>query len=138
MILIHNTHILSNTYFLIFQSGIATPVTPLDPPLVRQMIKYDKKHAGNPYQVGDSVWLYDKHRRKGRSTSNPKLSCKWQGPYLIISTLSHVVYSIQKRSRNRLVHTDRLKPYICPPLKSWISHELDDRDRESHKENGDK
>ena len=31
MILIHNTHILSNTYFLIFQSGVATPVTPLDP-----------------------------------------------------------------------------------------------------------
>ena len=37
-----------------------------------------------------------------------------------------------------MVHTDCLKPYLGPPLKSWISDELDDRDRESHKENGDK
>ena len=37
-----------------------------------------------------------------------------------------------------MVHTDRLKPYLGPPLKSWISDELDDRDRESHNENGDK
>ena len=66
---------------------------------MRQKINYDKKRAGNPYQVGDSVWLYDKGRRKGRSPSIPKLSCKWHGPYLIISTISHVVYRIQKRFR---------------------------------------
>ena len=37
-----------------------------------------------------------------------------------------------------MVHTDCLKPYLGPPLKSWISDELDDRDRESQEENVDK
>ena len=60
-------------------------------------------------------------------------------------TISHNFHLITRRipypkgvSKPKVVHTDRLKPYLGPPLKSWISDELDDRDRESHKENGDK
>ena len=37
-----------------------------------------------------------------------------------------------------MVHRDRHKPYLGQPLKSWISDELDDRDRESQEENVDK
>ena len=87
---------------------------------VRQKRNYDKKMAGKPFQAGDSVWLHQVRRKKGR---NPKLDCPWEGPYLVTAALSDVVYRIQKsqRAKPKVVHSDRLKPYLGPPLKSWIS-----------------
>ena len=40
----------------------------------------------------------------------------------ITSVLSDVVYRIQmsSRSKPKVVHSDRLKPYLGPPLKSWL------------------
>ena len=58
---------------------------------VRQKRNYDKKMAGKPFQVGDSVWLHQVRRKKGR---NPKLDCPWEGPYLVTAVLSDVVYRI--------------------------------------------
>lgn len=87
---------------------------------LRQKRNYDNKTAGEPFQVGDSVWLHQVRRKKGR---NPKLDCPWEGPYLVTAALSDVVYRIQKsqRARPKVVHSDRMKPYLGPPLRNWVS-----------------
>ena len=86
---------------------------------IRQKRNYDKRLAGRPFTVGDSVWLHNVRRKKGR---NAKLDCPWEGPYLVISVLSDVVYRIQKsrKAKPKVVHSDRLKPYLGPPLERWI------------------
>ena len=86
---------------------------------IRQKRNYDKRLAGRSFTVGDSVWLHLVRRKKGR---NAKLDCPWQGTYLVISVLSDVVYRIQKskNAKPKVVHSDRLKPYLGPPLEKWI------------------
>ena len=86
---------------------------------VRQKRNYDKRLSGRPFVIGDSVWLHNVRRKKGR---NAKLDCPWEGPYLVISVLSDVVYRIQKsrKAKPKVVHSDRLKPYLGPPLERWI------------------
>ncbi|RMX36783.1 hypothetical protein pdam_00009003 [Pocillopora damicornis] len=90
---------------------------------IRQKWNYDKRLAGRSFTVGDSVWLHLVRRKKGR---NAKLDCPWQGPYLVISVLSDVVYRIQKskNAKPKVVHSDRLKPYLGPPLEKWIPKRL--------------
>ena len=41
---------------------------------------------------------------------------------MVISVLSDVVYRIQKsrKAKPKVVHSDRLKPYLGPPLERWI------------------
>ena len=80
---------------------------------------YEKRLAGRPFVIGDSVWLHSVWRKKGR---NVKLDCPWEGPYLVGSVLSDVVYRIQKsvKAKPKVVHLDRLKPYLGPPLERWI------------------
>ena len=90
---------------------------------IRQKRNYDKQLAGWSFTVGDLVWLHLVQRKKGR---NAKLDCPWQGPYLVISVLSDVVYRIQK-SKNvkpKVVHSNRLKPYLGPPQEKWIPKRL--------------
>lgn len=85
----------------------------------RQKRNYDKRVSSKPFRVGDSVWLHNIRRKKGR---NPKLDCPWEGPYLVVSVLSDVTYRIQRsrRAKPKVIHADRLKPYLGPALKSWI------------------
>lgn len=66
------------------------------------------------------MWLHQVRRKKGR---NPKLDCPWEGPYLVTSVLSDVIYCIQKstKARPKVVRSDRLKLYLHIALKSWIS-----------------
>lgn len=86
----------------------------------RQKRNYDKRVSSKPFRVGDSVWLHNIRRKKGR---NPKLDCPWEGPYLVVSVLSDVTYRIQRsrRAKPKVIHADRLKPYLGPALKSWIA-----------------
>ena len=86
---------------------------------MRQKQHYDKRLAGRPFVIGDSVWLHNGRRKKGR---NSKFDCPWEGPYLAISVLSDAVYRIQKsrKVKPKVVHSDRLKPYLGPPLERWI------------------
>lgn len=85
----------------------------------RQKRNYDKRVSSKPFRVGDSVWLHNVRRRKGR---NPKLDSPWEGPYLVVSALSDVTYRIQRnrKAKPKVIHADRLKPYLGPALKSWI------------------
>ena len=53
----------------------------------RQKRNYDKCVSSKPFKVGNSVWLHNIKRRKGR---NPKLDCPWEEPYLVVSVLSDV------------------------------------------------
>ena len=86
---------------------------------MRQKRSYDKRLAVRPFVIGDSVWLHNVWKKKGR---NPKLDSPWEGSYLVISVLSDVVNRIQKsrKAKPKVVHSDRLKPYLGPPPERWI------------------
>ena len=79
----------------------------------RQKSLYDKKVHGEPYKVGDLVWLLNPAVPKGKSR---KLNCPWIGPFRVVKKLSDIVYRIQdscNRRKRQVVHFDRLKP--CDP-----------------------
>ena len=85
----------------------------------RQKKTYDQKVEGRPFAVGEFVWLHNAAKTKGLS---PKLQRRWEGPYLIVHRLSDVTCRIQakKRGKMKVVHVDRLKPYIGEPPQSWL------------------
>ena len=94
--------------------------------LRRQKKNYDKKMAGNSYEEGNYVWLRNDLRHKGVS---PKLSYRWDGPYKIKTKLSDVTYRIQRspRAKMRIVHFDRLKPYVGDEPEEWkTTHKSED------------
>ena len=75
----------------------------------RQKEFYDLKLHGEPYKVGDYVWL---HLPPPKGVSR-KLYHPWTGPYKVIKKLSEVTYRIQHlqgRHQRKVVHFDRLKP----------------------------
>ena len=81
---------------------------------VREKRNHDKKLSWKPLQPGDSVWLHNIRRRKGR---NPKLDNPWEGPFLVIASLSDVVYWIQK--------TPRSNPKVIEAVSRTALRELD-------------
>ena len=48
--------------------------------VVRQKEQYDKRAGDRAFHRGQGVWLYNPHRRKGRT---PKLDVPWEGPYAV-------------------------------------------------------
>jgi len=84
----------------------------------RQKQNYDRNARNPAYEEGEFVWLYNTQRKPGISK---KLSLPWDGPYLVVGVLADVVRRIQKtpRSKPKVIHVDRLKPYLGPPLKPW-------------------
>jgi len=58
--------------------------------------RYDQLANSTGFQVGDRVWLYGPTRRRGKS---PNLQTYWEGPYLIITRITEVVYRIQRHTR---------------------------------------
>ena len=81
----------------------------------RQKELYNKSSNGDPFKVGDMVWLHCPAVPRGKS---PKLHCFWQGPYRIHKVVSDVLYNISLRDRPRkhqVVHFDRLKPCVHLP-----------------------
>ena len=78
----------------------------------RQKELYDKRVHGQPFTVGEFVWLHNPHVPLGHSR---KLHCPWSGPYLVVECLSDVTYRIRSvygKNCEQVVHFDRLKP--CP------------------------
>ena len=84
----------------------------------RQKKNYDRSTHGPAYRPQQFVWLYDTQRRQRLSK---KLGLPWQGPFMVASALSDVVFRIQRSSRGKakVVHADRLKPYEGPELVTW-------------------
>ena len=80
----------------------------------RQKALYDKKVHGNPYKVGDQVWL---HSSVVPKESHRKLHHLWSEPFVIVERLSDANYKIRRvgsdNSRTSVVHFDRLK--FCSP-----------------------
>jgi transposase InsO family protein len=75
----------------------------------RQKRVYDTKAHGQPFKVGDKVWLYTYRRKKGLS---PKLMSFWQGPCVIKDKYSAANYHLQlPNGHTSVTHFDRLKPY---------------------------
>ena len=75
----------------------------------RMKARYDFRANCPKYKEGDKVWLYNPHRRRGRS---PKLQRNWEGPYEVKKCLNDVVYRIQRgQGRPKVVHSDRLWYY---------------------------
>lgn len=72
--------------------------------------RYDKNINFHEYHMGDAVWLHDTTKKKGLSR---KLRNHWIGQFLIVKKISEVTYRIQEspRSKQKVVHSDRLKPY---------------------------
>ena len=73
---------------------------------------YDQKRHGDPYNVGDLVWLHSPVVPHG---SSRKLHHPWTGPYKIVKKLSGITYCIQScrgRCQRLVVHFNWLKP--CP------------------------
>ena len=77
----------------------------------RQKKNYDVKAKPMRFHVGEAVYYFRQHSTVGRS---PKLQYKWEGPFLIISQLSDVLYRIKGslNAATRVVHVDNLKPYV--------------------------
>ena len=74
---------------------------------------YDQKVHGQPFAVGDLVWLHSSVVPRGKSR---KLHHPWTGPFRVLQKLSDADYRIKKLTGNRrvqVVHFDRLK--LCTP-----------------------
>ena len=77
----------------------------------RQKTNYDKCIHGEPFTVGDLVYLHNPVVPKGKCR---KLHCPWTGPFSVIKRISDNVYHIQDTNNKRkrqVIHFDRLKPY---------------------------
>jgi hypothetical protein len=71
--------------------------------------RYDRLANLVGFQEGDRIWLYRPTRKKGKS---PKLQSCWEGPYNVVTRINDVVYRIQRRPRPKMIHLDRLAPYL--------------------------
>ena len=100
----------------------------------RQKRKYNKRLNQKTYGRGAPVWFYNPKRKKGVS---PCLQLPWEGPYLVLKRISDVVYKIQKspRSKARIIHHDRLRPYHGEKTPTWLDdvEEVQPVPADSHK-----
>jgi len=55
----------------------------------RQKEMYDRKAHGEPYEVGDKVWLHSTVIPRGKAK---KLHCPWSGPFTVVKHISDAVY----------------------------------------------
>ena len=86
----------------------------------RQKRDYDSRISSNTYSVGDLVYYLDSSRKIGFS---PKLrSQPWKGPFVVSKKFSDLLFEItgQQKSKVRVVHHDRLKPYHSNLIPDWV------------------
>ena len=79
--------------------------------LKHQSDLYNQKVHGNPYKVGDFVWVLFPQTPRGKSK---KLYRPWKGPFVVVKKLSDVTYRVQEvtnRRRRLVIHFNRLKPF---------------------------
>jgi transposase InsO family protein len=80
---------------------------------------YDLKTKSRTFRVGDSVWLYNPTRKRGRS---PKLDKSWIGPYAIVDMHGPVLAEIMTnlRSKPKVVHVNKLAHTLKPVPMDWV------------------
>jgi hypothetical protein len=93
----------------------------------KQKKHYDLKSQIQRYEECDLVWMHNPAKKKGIC---PKLTRSWEGPYLIVNRLSDVTYRVRGglRAKLKVVHFDRLKPYLSEAVPEWVKCELKKRD----------
>ena len=84
---------------------------------VRSKRDYDLRAKQRVFGPGDLVYVRDSAKRKGLS---PKLQPRWRGPYLITARLGHVLYRIHDGRKERVLHHDRLLPYLADVVPGWV------------------
>jgi hypothetical protein len=72
-------------------------------------VYYDKKKFGTPFQEGELVWLFVPYKKKSLS---PKLQTFWEGPYKVTKKINDLLYRIQRKRKQKVVHFNRLKRFI--------------------------
>ena len=75
----------------------------------RQEDQYWKKVHGEPYTVGDKVWVWAKEEFKLRKHFDP-----WEGPYVVLARMSEVNYKMAKEStpsKVKFLHLNMLKRF---------------------------
>ena len=75
----------------------------------RQKDQYRKRVHGEPYSMGDKVWVWAKENIK------PKFFLPWEGPYVLLAKVSEVNYKVAKLTtpgKIRFLHFNMLKPYV--------------------------
>ena len=85
----------------------------------RQKHNYDMKLSFKTFKPGDVVWLLNETRKPHRCH---KLQPMWLGPCLISKRYSDLNFEIQldKRGRHRVIHHDKLKPYLGDTFPKWL------------------
>lgn len=84
---------------------------------LRQKRTYDIKSNTRSYEVGDVVYMVDTSSKVGQSK---KLRKPWIGPFVIVYKFNHVLYRIQGKKENKVVHHDRLKLCQDRDLPLWL------------------
>lgn len=84
----------------------------------RQKQTYDAKLSFHKYHEGDLVWYLTDI---GQLHIAPKLRVPYEGPHLVIQKLNDLNYVIQldERGKKKVVHHNRLKPYLGTQKLKW-------------------
>ena len=102
----------------------------------RQKRQYDRKARASNIKQGDFVWVFNNQRKVGVCS---KLRLPWTGPELVVEKLSDVHCKIQKgpKSRCKIIHMDRLKPYEGTEHKSWLECQVHEEGKPMSNQSGD-
>ena len=84
---------------------------------LRSRRDYDLRARRRTFHPGDLVFVRDDARKKGRS---PKVKPRWRGPALITEKMGNVLYRVQDGRKGRILHHDRLLPYLADKVPLWI------------------
>ena len=80
--------------------------------------KYNDKHVhGDPFKIGDLVWMHNPVVPRGDSRKHHH---PWTGPHLVVQVLSTSDYKVKslRGKTTRIVHFNRLK--LCTPGTRFI------------------
>jgi hypothetical protein len=85
----------------------------------RRKKQYDLRVREKNFKVGSWVWYYCPRRYQKRS---PKWQRMYSGPFLVTKTISpwNDVIQRSKHSLPKVVHADKLRPWLGEPLPSWL------------------
>ena len=86
----------------------------------RRKARYDTKATYQQLKAKDLVWLINEKREEGICQ---KLQPVYEGPLVITKKYNDWIYEIQlnKNGKRKVVHHDKLKPYLGTDIPKWIT-----------------